>query len=455
MTKKTLKKGYHLKLEGEPFKAFEDAPFPDRVAGKPGDFPGVKPKLAVEAGDKVKVGTVLYYDKDNEDIRFTSPASGVVVEIVRGERRAIEAVVVETDGRQTKERINLPKKSISSLTGEEVIPLLLKSGLFPSIIQRPFGKIADPSVTPRDIFISAMNTAPLSPDWNLVVHGNEEAFQAGLDVLARLTSGSVHLTVDKKHRNLSKAFTGARNVELHRFSGPHPAGNVGVHIHHIAPIRGKDDIVWTCSVQTVICIGRFFLKGELSPGTVVAVAGSSAANRKYFRTIRGAEISSFVDNFFDEPVRFISGDVLTGRKIEYDGFMSFYDNMLSIIPEPEHYEFLGWTTMGAQKLSLSRTFLSYYISLLLPRLKFVQKASMNGGKRAFIVSGIYENVLPMDIFPVFLLKSILAEDIEEMEGLGIYEVIEEDLALCEYVDPSKNDIQEILRSGLDLIEREG
>lgn len=450
-----LKKGYYLRLEGETFKAFENAPFPEKVACKPTDFTGLKPRLLVETGDRVKVGTALYKDKNNDDILFTSPASGRVVDIVRGERRVIQEIVIETDGKQQRENIKIPRKSISSMNRGDIIPVLLRSGLFPLIIQRPFGKIADPRVTPRDIFISAMNTAPISPDWNLIVHGNEECFQKGVDILSRLTDGKVHLAVDARHGNLSRAFTAAEGVELHHISGPHPAGNVGVHIHHIAPIRGRHDIVWTCSVQAVMCIGRLFMEGKLSPETIVTVAGSPAQNRKYFRTIRGAQLSSFVEYFYDEDVRFISGDVFTGKKVSYDGFISFYDNMITVIPEPAHYELLGWTTLGAQKMSFSRTFLSYYLSRLLPRVRFEQKASLNGSKRAFIVTGIYEKVLPMDIYPVFLLKSILAEDIEEMEGLGIYEVIEEDFALCEYVDPSKNDFQELLRRGLDLIEREG
>lgn len=450
-----LKRGYNLRLEGGPLREFENAPFPDRAACKPTDFTGLKPRLLVSEGDRVKVGTPVFLDKNNESILFTSPVSGRIAGIVRGERRVIREIIIETDGKQSRENIKIPRKPAVSLSREDIITVLLKSGLFPLIRQRPFGKIADPNTAPRDIFISAMNTAPLAPDWNLIVSGSEGCFQKGLDVLSRLTAGKVHLAVDGSHGNLSPGFTGAQGVELHYFSGPHPAGNVGVHIHHIAPIRGRSDVVWTASVQAVMSIGRLFLDGSLSPETVVAVTGSAALNRKYFRTVPGARLSSFIDDYYDETVRFISGDVLTGNKVEHQGFMSFYDNMVTIIHEPVRYELLGWTAPGSRKMSLSRTFLSYYISILLPRVKFEQKASLNGSRRAFIVTGIYEKVLPMDILPIFLIKSILAGDIEEMEGLGIYELVEEDLALCEYIDPSKNDFQEILRRGLNLIEREG
>jgi len=450
-----LKKGYHLKLEGAAAGIVEDAVFPDRVAVKPGDFISLKPRILVEPGDDVKVGTPLFCSKENNDLVFTSPASGKVLEIVRGERRAIFEVVIETDGKQRKRRFKYPDKKPAALKREDVIPLLLKTGLFPYLIQRPFGKIANPGDVPRDIFISAMNTSPLSADCNVILQGHEKLFKAGIAVLKKLTSGDVHISIDGTKEAPSKAVEGIKEVKVHRFTGPHPAGNVGVQIHHVAPIKGKDDIVWTISPLGVLDIGYLFLEHEIPVDRIMAVAGSAAINRKYFKTIRGAQLFSFIDEPYGDDIRFISGNVLTGKQVLQDGFISFYDNLVSIIHEPTKYEFLGWTTLGSKKLSLSRTFLSYYISLIRPEMNFEQKASINGGKRAFILSGIYEKVLPMDILPVFLLKSILAEDIEEMEGLGIYEVIEEDVALCEYVDPSKNEIQQLLRQGLDMIEREG
>ncbi len=449
-----LSKGYHLRLEGSASPVIEDAQFPDRIAVKPGDFTGLKIKMLVEPGDVVKVGSPLFSKKENASILFTSPVSGKVIEVTRGDRRVIREVVIETDGKQKKISVKIPDSKISSLKREEIIPLLLKTGLFSYLIQRPFGKIADPEIIPRDIFISAMNTAPLSADCNIITAGKEKEIKAGIEVLKKLTGGKVHISLDSSKEHPLKAVESLKDIEKHYFRGPHPAGNTGVQIHHISPIKGKDDIVWTISTQGVLDIGHLFLQKEIPTERIVAVAGSAAINRKYYRTIRGAQIFSFIPEHYEENIRFISGNVLTGEQVSQEGFLSFYDNVVSIIHEPEKYEFLGWTTFGSKKLSLSRTFLSYYLSLMKPDMHFEQKASVNGGKRAFIVSGVYEKVLPMDILPVFLLKAILAEDIEEMEGLGIYEVIEEDLALCEYVDPSKNDIQKILRQGLDLIERE-
>ncbi len=453
-----LKRGYNIQLRGEADKEKIELPYPDMIAIKPGDFTGIKPKLSVDAGDAVKIGSPLFYHKDDERIKFTSTVSGKVLDIVRGERRAIQAVVVQSDGKKDSEKIDIPGGKLSR---DKIIEILLKSGLFPYFIQRPFAKIASPDDTPRDIFISTMNTAPLAADWSFIVKGEEGIFQAGLDVIKELTSGKVHLTIDGERKDVSDAFKNAKGVEIHKFSGPHPAGNAGVHIHHISPVRNRNDIVWTCSVQAVLLIGRLFKTGRLSPEITVAVAGSMAMSRKYFKTILGTSASSCnctSDMHLEEyrtdygNVRYISGNVLTGKKIEHDGFVGFYDNLVTIIPEREKWEFLGWLRPGFDKASFYRTFLSKFLG---SGYKFIQTTAVSGGERPFIVTGSFEEVLPMDIYPVFLMKSIIIEDIEEMEGLGIYELAEEDVALCEYIDPSKNNFQEILRKGLDLIEKEG
>jgi Na+-transporting NADH:ubiquinone oxidoreductase subunit A len=453
-----LKRGYNIRLIGEADKEKVDIPYPDKIAIKPGDFTGIKPKLCVEAGDKVKIGSPLFYHKYDERIKFTSTVSGKVLDIIRGDRRVIEAVVVQPDGKKEYEKLSVPKVKLSR---DKIIEVLLESGLFPCFIQRPFAKTASPDDTPRDIFISAMDTAPLAADWNFIVEGEEDVFQAGLDVIKELTTGKVHLTIDGKRKDVSKAFANAKGVEIHKFSGPHPAGNVGIHIHHIAPVRNRNDIVWTCSVQSVLLIGRLFKTGRLSPEITVAVAGSFAKARKYYRTILGTSASScHCTNDMDMGdyrteygnVRYISGNVLTGKKIEHDGFVGFFDNLITIIPERERWEFLGWLRPGLNKASFYRTFFS---KLLGSGHKFIQTTAVNGGDRPFIITGSFEEVLPMDVFPVHLMKSIIIEDIEQMEGLGIYELAEEDVALCEYIDPSKNNFQEILRSGLDLIEKEG
>ncbi len=447
-----LKRGYNIRVMGEAKPDIEQAAYPGRVALQPGNFIGLKAKLAVDVGDQVRIGTTLFHDRNDKKIVFTSPASGRVVEIRRGERRAIQAVIVETDGKRSRDKLGFTPRKLSSSSRDSIIEILLATGLFPCIRQRPFAKMANLSDMPRDIFISAMNTGPLSADPNIIVRENEKFFQRGLDVISKLTSGRIHLSIDGSRDDNSPAFVNAKGVDLHRFTGPHPAGAVGVQIHHIAPVRGARDIVWYCSVQSVILIGKFFATGEISPEITLAVAGTSAMKRSYFQSVVGASADSIVGRHVaDGSVRYISGDLLTGSNIGSDGFLGFYDNLITLIPEAENSEFFGWIRPGLRRESRSWS----YLSRLFPAWRFMIDTNRNGSVRPFVATGLYEKVLPMDILPLHLLKSILAEDIEEMEGLGIYEVAEEDFALCEYICPSKISIQEIIRRGLDLMEREG
>jgi len=375
---------------------------------KPADFVGLKPKLEVSVGDNVEVGSSLFHSKENNSIKFTSPASGKVVDIIRGDRRVIEAVVVETDKQQKS--IDFSSLKSSNLKREEIIQSLLESGLFPRFIQRPFGILCNPDDVPRDIFISAMDTSPLAPDENLIMEGNENSFQKGLEIISKITTGKVRLGIDLARYDLSKALTEAKGVEINKFSGEHPAGNVGVHIHHIAPIQNRDDIVWTIDLQGVILIGRLFETGKLSPEIVVSIAGCGAVGKRYYRTILGTTIQGHVRrrliheqvNF--ENIRFISGNVLTGKKIEQTGFVGFFDNSITVIPEPIEHQFLGWFTPGFSKLSMSKTF----ISRIFRKNKILgETASLNGGHRAFVMTGIYDKVLPMDILPIFLMRLLV------------------------------------------------
>jgi Na+-transporting NADH:ubiquinone oxidoreductase subunit A len=447
-----LKRGYNIRVLGEAKPEIEQAAYPGRVALKPNDFIGLKARIAVDVGDRVRIGTPLFHERNDEKIVFTSPASGRVIEIRRGEKRVIQGIVVETDGKRTRDKLGLTRGKLSSTSRDSIIEILLKTGLFPCIRQRPFAKIANPADEPRDIFISAMDTGPLSADPNLIVRGNEDYFQRGLDVMSHLTRGRIHLSVNGNRGDNSPAFVNAKGAEFHRFTGPHPAGTVGVQIHHIAPVRGARDIVWYSSVQSVILIGKLFTTGELSPEITLAVAGSSATKRSYFQSVIGASADSIVGrNMEDGPVRYISGNLLTGTNIGSDGFLGFYDNLITLIPEAENSEFLGWIRPGLRQESRSWS----YLSRLFPAGRFMIDTNRNGSERPFVATGLYERVLPMDILPLHLLKSILAEDVEEMEGLGIYEVAEEDFALCEYICPSKVSVQEIIRRGLDLMEREG
>jgi len=415
---------------------------------KPLDFPGLLPKLEVQEGDVVRAGTPLFYDKYRPEVKFSSPVSGEVVEIRRGERRQILEVVVKANGSVEYQVFGAAQPA--ALTRNQVVEKLLVSGVWPYIRQRPFGIVANPNDTPKAIFISCFDTAPLAPDMDFSIQGEDENFQAGIDALSKLTPGKIHLGLNADYPAAS-AFAKANGVEHHYFRGPHPAGNVGVHIHHIDPI-GKGDVVWVVNPLDVVIIGRLFLKGIYDASRVIALAGSEVTSPRYYRVISGAQIDSITSGKLNSNIelRYISGNVLTGTKVEPFGYLGFYDNMVTVIPEGNHYEFFGWMSPGFNKFSASRTFLSR----LTPWRKFKFDTNLHGGKRAYVITGQYEKVMPMDILPVHLIKAILANDIERMEQLGIYEVVEEDMALCEYVCTSKTDVQQILRKGIESLIKE-
>jgi Na+-transporting NADH:ubiquinone oxidoreductase subunit A len=439
-----IRRGYDIKLTGDSEKIIIEVPLPEKVALKPTDFEGLKPKLLVDPGDYVKIGSPLAYHKYNDRIKIISHVSGKVLGIVRGVKRVMEAIVIDTDGKQTSEDLGI---ELTKLDRDSVLDALLRSGLFLNFLQRPFNKIANPEDIPRDIYISAMDTAPLATDTTVILEGNEMEFQKGIDILTHLTSGKIRLAFKPE----DKVFANFKNCQLYNFVGPHPAGNVGIHIHHTAPIKNAEDIVWTCSVQAVISIGRLFQTGKLDQSVIVKVAGSAVNERKYYKITNGAQISSFIGNV-EENSRIISGNVLTGTRIDYKGFKGFKDDLITVIPEATEPEFLGWLNPGFSKRSWWRTFVS---AILYPRRSNVADTNLGGGNRALVINGLYEEVLPMLILPSYLIKSIITEDIEEMEALGIYEVAEEDFALCEYICPSKTEFQQIIRKGLNLIEKEG
>ncbi|MCH5335310.1 MAG: Na(+)-translocating NADH-quinone reductase subunit A [Alistipes sp.] len=442
-----LRKGLDIRLQGEALREVSDAPRAALYAVAPPDFEGVTPKMLVKEGDSVKAGTPLFFNKYDERVIFVSPVSGKVSAVNRGEKRRILSVTVEADAEQSFEKFEVSDASDRSA----ITALLLKSGLWPMLIQRPYGIIACPDDTPRDIFISAFDTAPLAPDYEFVLGSEGKNLQKGIEVLSRLTSGKVHLSVLAGHESLGASLKG---VELHTFAGKHPAGNVGVQIHHIAPVN-KGEKVWTVNIQDVAIIGRLFNEGRVDMTRIVAVAGSEVKAPAYKRIISGAPVESILaDNVKAQAegrsVRIISGNVLTGTKTPKDGYIGFYANMLTVIPEGDDYEFLGWAMPRLKKFSVSRA----YFSWLFPRRRYVLDTNLNGGERPFVVTGLYEKYLPMDIYPMYLLKACLAGDIDKMENLGIYEVVEEDLALCEFVDPSKIEMQQIIRDAINLMIKE-
>lgn len=445
-----LKEGHDITIKGKaPLQVKEDY-HPTTYALKPTDFVGISPipKLMVEEGQEVKAGDPIFFDKKRPDIIYTAPVSGEFVELRRGPQRRIDELVFLADKEiQFKD---FGKADPRSLSAEDIKQKLLDSGVWPFVRQRPYNIVADPQDTPKMVYISCFNTAPLATDYDFAVQGEGAAFQAGIDALNQLTDGGVHLGMNAKKKH-SSVFTDASNVEHHWFSGPHPAGNVGVQIHHISPIN-KGDVVWTLKPQDVIILGRLFTEGRFNTQRLVSLNGPEVKQPTYVKAYQGACIEDLVkDNLETDHVRYISGDVLTGIPIEQKGFIGFYDDSLSVILEGDDYELFGWLLPSYPRPTVSPTFLSYFFTGEELRVN----TNSHGEERPFVVTGLYEELLPMDIYPMQLLKAILVEDFEQMEGLGIYEIDEEDIALCEFACPSKTPMQRILRKGLDMVRAEG
>ena len=446
-----LKKGFDINLAGKAEKKVAEVGQPETFAYKPTSFQGIlRPKLKVKEGDVVKAGTPILFDKTNDKVLHAAPVSGEVVEIRRGEKRKILEIVILADKEIEYENFQKYSTSeLSTITKEAAIEQMLAGGVWPNIIQRPYGVIADPAEAPKAIFISAFDTHPLAPDFDILFKGQEAAFQAGIDVLKKLTTGTVHVNIDAD-AEVSPVFSQAKNAQINKFSGPHPAGNVGVQIHHLDPIS-KGDVAWTVTPFGVIQIGKLFLEGKHDASRVIAIAGSEVSKPQYYKTYTGASIKKFVEgNLTNDHVRYVAGNALTGERIAINGHLGHFDNLLTVLPEGDQYEMFGWILPTTNKLSFQRAF--GLLSFLNPKKEYVIDTNTKGEPRAFVQTGVFEKVTPMDILPTYLLKAILAEDFDEMEALGIYEVVEEDLALCEFVDVSKHEIQEILREGINLIQ---
>ena len=442
-----LKKGLNINLLGEADKVYASVKPTERYVVKPTDFHGLTPKLAVKVGDKVKAGTTLFFDKYNDKVNFSAPVSGEVIDIVRGAKRKILEVVLKADA--VIEYEHFISDSAKSISREQIIDTMLKSGIWPFVRQKPYDIVANPTDMPKAIFISAFNSAPLTIDNDFALYGMDELFQKGLDYITQLSSGKTHLNIDG-NTNSSTVFTGAKGVVINKISGAHPAGNVGIQVHHIDPIN-KGEVVWYLQPQDVIAIARLFTEGKYDVSRIVALAGSQVKKPKYYRTIAGATVANLLfDNINEGDNRIISGDILTGQHIDINGTLGFYDTTITVIEEGKEQEFLGWILPGLHKFSASKTFLSW----LTPSKKYTLNANMHGEERAYVMTGEYEKVLPMDIFPAHLIKACMIEDIELMENLGIYEVSPEDFALCEFVCTSKIEVQTIIRNALELVRKE-
>ena len=441
-----IKRGLDIKLIGKAEKSVQEMGLSAFYALKPTDFEGLTPKILVKEGEKVKAGSPLFFDKYKTEVLFTSPVSGVVSEVVRGERRRVLEVVVKTD--ESIEYEQFEKANPSDLDQEKIKEKIHKAGLWPSIKQRPYAIIANKNDIPKAIYVSGFDSSPLAPDYEYILKDQLEDFQTGIDALAKLTNGKVNLSLHEE-RNTS-LFNNTKNVDIYEFSGPHPSGNIGVQINKIAPIN-KGDTVWYINIQDVAVIGRLFNKGIYDASKIIALTGSEVKTPQYLKIINGSQVLPLVENnIADIEARIISGNVLTGEKIKASGYIGYYDAQITIIPEGDEAEFLGWGTPGLKKFSLSRAFFSW----LTPNKEYKLDTNMHGGERPFVVTGELEKVFPMDIFPMQLLKAIIIEDIDLMEQLGIYEVAEEDFALCEVINTSKIEIQKIVRQGLDLMIKE-
>jgi len=471
----TIRKGLDLPIAGQSELRLTDARDIDTYAIKPTDFIGLTPRLLVEEGATVGKGDALFVDKQDERIRFTSPVDGRVRAIVRGEKRKLLEVVVEADCKSeptTEQTTNkLPQ------TADEIKAEMLQCGLWPMMRQRPFGTVASPDDKPKAIFVSAFDSAPLAPDYDFIMKGREEWFKKGLEALTQLTDGKVHICF-RPNQRLAQTIKQLNNQQfnIHFIKGPHPSGNIGTQIAHIDPIN-KGEVVWTMNIQDVAVLGELISTGDYKPEKVIAVAGPNIKNPHYYRVNYGAcmaEITKaqLLNNNYpkmdanDEAKanRIISGNILSGTQIATDGFLGAYDDLVSILPEGDYYDFMGWLMPGFKKFSFSRTFLSGFmpkstfkpLGIDLPRFEKFWKFDTNthGDERPLVFTGNFERVFPFDIYPTQLIKACIVGDIELMENLGIYEVEPEDFALCEFIDTSKTNIQAIVREALEKLRKE-
>lgn len=442
-----IKKGLDIKLVGEAAQTTTKLPLGSLFAIKPDDFHGVIPKILAKEGTEVKAGQALFHSKSDERILFPSPVSGKVTEIVRGARRKVLAIKITADAQQTYKEFG--KKDVNAMSGEEVKNHLFASGCWPFVKQRPYDVIADPNQAPKSIFVSAYASAPLAADYDYTLKGKETELQTALTALTKLTKGKVHVSVSKSAT--SSPFKQLKGVELHSVSGPHPVGNVSTQIAQIDPIN-KGEIVWVVTPQDLVVIGELLLTGKFHPKRTIALAGSKFKNPQYVTALAGANIGELVKaNLEIDNARIISGNVLSGIQVDISENLGYYENIVTAIPEGNDYELFGWNKPVFNKVSTSRAFT---FSWLNPKKKYNLNTNTNGEHRAFVVTGSYEEVFPLDIFPMQLLKSCKYKDLDEMEGLGAYEIAPEDFALTEFICVSKQPHQKIIREGLDLMREE-
>ena len=439
-----LSKGLDIHLQGKAEEKKIQLKSNGKYALVPDDFEGVTPKVVVKEGDKVKAGDALFVNKQYPDVRFASPVSGTVREVVRGERRKVLCIKVDADAQQ--EFADFGKRDVGSMSGEQVINALLEAGFFGYINQLPYAVSTNPSVQPKAIFVSALRDKPLAADFEYEVKGQEQDFQTGLTALSKIAKTYLGVGVNS-------ALKGMNDVVVNVFDGKCPAGNVGVQVNHVDPVN-KGEVVWTIGDPTVVLfIGRLFNTGKVNLSRTVALCGSEITSPAYVDMLVGEELSTLLSNSYDasKSVRIINGNVLTGKPTTKEGFLGAHTSEITVIPEGNDAdEMLGWILPRFKQFSVNRS----YFSWLLGKKQYALDARVKGGERHMIMSGEYDRVLPMDIYGEYLIKAIISGDIDRQEQLGIYEVAPEDFALAEFVDSSKLELQRIVREGLNILRKE-
>ena len=438
-----LRKGLDINLQGKAEEKRIQLKSNGQYALVPDDFEGVVPKVVVKEGDKVKAGDALFVNKQYPEVKFASPVSGTVREIVRGERRKVLCVRVDADAQQ--EQVDFGKKDVSKMDGKAVIDALLEAGIFGYINQLPYAISTNPSQTPKAVFVSALRDMPLAGNFEFEVKGQEGDFQTGLTALSKIAKTYLGCGVHSSFEN-------CQNVEVNVFDGPCPAGNVGVQVNHLSPVN-KGEVVWTVEPTVVLFIGRLFNTGKVDLRRTVALCGSEIKAPAYVDMLVGEELATLLSNSYDADhhVRIINGNVLTGKPTTKDGFLGAHTSEITVIPEGDDVdEFAGWIMPRFNQFSVSRS----YFSWLFGKKKYALDARVKGGERHMIMSGEYDKVLPMDIYGEYLIKAIITGDIDRQEALGIYEVSPEDFALAEFVDSSKLELQRIVREGLNILRKE-
>lgn len=437
-----VRKGLNLKLKGEAVLETEDPKNSSDYSIYPSDFHGIYPKLVVKENDHVKAGDIIFYDKNSERVKFVTPVSGKIKEIIRGDRRRVLEIKIKSDGKDSYRKLS----KISDSDPDQIINFMLDSGLWPFVKQRPYDIIADPNLNPKEIFISGFDSAPLSADYDYTTAEQKKNIKTAIDYLSKLTNGSINVSIRKDSQSFLRELN---NINICNVSGPHPSGNLSTIINKISPIN-KGDVVWTLNLPDLVIIGNAILNGRYDPERIIAISGSSVDNPKYIKTKIGSCVSSFL-KITNKNSRIISGNILTGSRLDISGHLRHYDNEITVIPEGDDYDLFGWAKPIFDKFSFSR---ALTFSWLFPDKKYDLNTNTNGEHRAFVVTGSFEQVFPLDIYPMQILKACMYNDLDEMEALGIYEVSPEDFALTEFICVSKQPHQDIIRNGLDLMKKE-